>query len=1366
MPIKSTKASHPAPATAKKKLGHHNLHQVFDAAKKTVAVHSKLCIQLLKIYHKVEFNEFFSEFVDLLKLCLVVGEKHPQVERCLSFVASFATCDKRIKDDKTAKKLKDDENLDEFPEETDQGKEILDAQGVMEEMEENEDVDEFLIKIFQFLLNIHEARSAAVRYRVCQLINRVLNSMSKSASLDDDLFNTIYDTMLERLMDKKPAVRVQAIHALYRLQDPSNKDCPVIKAYRYHLSIAAYHYHLSIAAYRYHLSIAAYRYHLSMDPASEVRRAALCCTGINFHTLPDVLQRTRDKNNLVRRQAYVVLAQKVHIRSLQISQRVRLLSEGLNDRSDLVRVAVQKTLLNSWLRFVNGSILDLLTCLDVEASTKVAELALDSLFQDVPAATLVQAFDMLDGNKLVQLDKLKPESALYWKTLAKHLKKEGADEELDFILPDLTVFCTYTETFALHSEPVEDKPLESDEDKHAAALRHLERQFVLQQLVSITAYYDLADEVGRRSLVEMVRRLLVCRDLTEASIAALVEAFGRLCRPASRVQQLAEIISDVREVPNDSVEAAAVADTSPRRRQASSQPPTPAPISEDEARAVKIKAAKVRVELNEVREALEDCVRSLDLDHAQELKLRLTVLQEQHELLQQELTTPLPALQPNKQAEPDGDESRRCADDEGEEQQQQQEMPALQEEDAPTLSHCLTIVCEMLRSPDINTLSPTLHSLHDNLLLPCLKNQWRCIVFPHEHGGAGWMQYVMLDIAGLLQDAVVREMSVRALSLFCIISKDLAHKHLPLLIQISQVDTEVVQVAAVQAVFDVLLLHGMLHLTDQPHQLSHASNDADSLISLLSKRLENDEGEVRSAVVLGLCKLLDASRLHCPKLLSQLVLLWYNPLTEKDTRLRQMLGSFFPVYASRGGLHQETLSASLLMTVRVLLDASPQSSHGDVDIDDVCSFFLSITSPAIVAKDAQSQGEVTNVHDSLVFTLCGEILAYPNSSLALHLSRALRLLSLTPNNFINLSQVHSLVSKLLKRVRGNRSLTMPLEKLMATVMELLKRAPAPMQDSAEPNLTTESSLWLSGADEFSTIMDKTAEGTFARRKKLYSNDNPSELLSSEAESEVGGMESGKVKPRISSDSAPTCLNASGKDENSSSVSRYEDDNPAACDQEVQISGERDTTDIPEEQLLSSTVRSSVTITVDSAAGGHSTAEAADDSAADDATLVSGTDKIEDTSTRSSIPAPIKKHRMTRTMTPATSDHRSSLAASRRSRRAAVRTSGADASTDEEAPQPLSSGTRRGVAGLPSASTQRTTDCRSSRGKSLHCVESNSSSNSASPPRPATKRRRGSTVTMSPSSANTPSPTSSIISTRSTRSSTAASDCSSRRSVRS
>lgn len=48
-------------------------------------------------------------------------------------------------------------------------------------------------------------------------------------------------------------------------------------------------------------NIAAYRYHLSMDPNPDVRRTVLNNIAISFQTLPDLLERTRDVRDIVRR---------------------------------------------------------------------------------------------------------------------------------------------------------------------------------------------------------------------------------------------------------------------------------------------------------------------------------------------------------------------------------------------------------------------------------------------------------------------------------------------------------------------------------------------------------------------------------------------------------------------------------------------------------------------------------------------------------------------------------------------------------------------------------------------------------------------------------------------------------------------------------------------------------------------------------------------------------------------------------------------------------------------------------------------------------------------------------------------------------
>jgi len=55
--------------------------------------------------------------------------------------------------------------------------------------------------------------------------------------------------------------------------------------------------------------------------------------------------------------------------------------------------------------------------------------------------------------------------------------------------------------------------------------------------------------------------------------------------------------------------------------------------------------------------------------------------------------------------------------------------------------------------------------------------------------------------------------------------------------------------------------------------------------------------ELRAEAAEGIAKLMFSGRLVSAKFLSRLVLLWYNPVTEEDTRLRHCLGVFFPLFA-------------------------------------------------------------------------------------------------------------------------------------------------------------------------------------------------------------------------------------------------------------------------------------------------------------------------------------------------------------------------------------------------------------------------------------------------------------------------------------
>jgi len=74
----------------------------------------------------------------------------------------------------------------------------------------------------------HKARDKAVRFRVCQLINRLFQNLGDDAAIDDSLYEEVYSAMQIRLRDKFPVVRLHAVLALARLQDPSDPNCPIV----------------------------------------------------------------------------------------------------------------------------------------------------------------------------------------------------------------------------------------------------------------------------------------------------------------------------------------------------------------------------------------------------------------------------------------------------------------------------------------------------------------------------------------------------------------------------------------------------------------------------------------------------------------------------------------------------------------------------------------------------------------------------------------------------------------------------------------------------------------------------------------------------------------------------------------------------------------------------------------------------------------------------------------------------------------------------------------------------------------------------------------------------------------------------------
>ena len=113
--------------------------------------------------------------------------------------------------------------------------------------------------------------------------------------------------------------------------------------------------------------------------------------------------RTQDVTESVRKLAYRILAEKVNIRSMSIAQRMQLLSNGLNDRSDSIKELSTQELLGGWLKSFDQDIIQLLKCLDVEGCTEVAELAVKAVLKGNDQCVHIQCTWASSSSQLINV---------------------------------------------------------------------------------------------------------------------------------------------------------------------------------------------------------------------------------------------------------------------------------------------------------------------------------------------------------------------------------------------------------------------------------------------------------------------------------------------------------------------------------------------------------------------------------------------------------------------------------------------------------------------------------------------------------------------------------------------------------------------------------------------------------------------------------------------------------------------------------------------------------------------------------------------------------------------------------------------------
>uniref|UniRef100_A0A673CC08 Non-SMC condensin I complex, subunit G n=1 Tax=Sphaeramia orbicularis TaxID=375764 RepID=A0A673CC08_9TELE len=785
--------------------------------------------------------------------------------------------------------------------------------------------------------------------------------MAENAQIDDDLFDRIHQAMLVRVTDKFPNVRIQAALAMTRLQQPKDPDCPTINAFMLILE---------------------------NDSNAEVRRAVLSCIAMSPLTLPKVLKRTRDIKENVRKLAYQVLADRVHIKALTIAQRVGLLQQGLHDTSGNVPKAIIKEvvcsrLLPAWLGRLEGGAIELLHRLDVENCAQTALDTLKAIFKGTPPEELLQNRVQLDNRKVIPEDSLTCENVLYWRALCEFIKAKGDDGEemLEQVLPDVATYADYLFGY------LKAVPVLSEEQR--ANFNQLElvmtKEFISQQLIHLIGCLDTNEEGSRKRMLAVLQEMLALPQTPFSLVSLLTEKLLTLISDdQKRIQTVAEIISDVRE---PIMEVNQPVDENKRRRQ---------------------QLAEVKVHILETKQALEDCISTQEFNRAAELKDSISELENRRNQIIQEIA-----------------ESNQPVDKE----------MCSEKNDPETLLRCLTMCAELLKQMNIKSrIGPTISALMSSLILPSIANA---------HPG-------------------VRNMAVVCLGTCTLHSKDLGKTHMVLLLQV-MLDTYIldevkIRISALRAIIDLLLLFGFELLSDTaatqtapPSQSpdrqeedapSAEKGDASegttqSVLVMLSEFLDSEVSDLRTEAAEGLSKLMYTGRISSAKIFSRLTLLWYNPVTEDDTRLRHCLGVFFQLYACESRAHQEVVEESFLPTVRTLMNAPATSPLAEVDINNVVELLVELTRPTTLIKPSTNTEEVC-VHDYLAVRMCGEMLKDPTAPEVRLYAKTLSNLELSRDETVR-KDLQTLMQELVQVVK-DRVCLRALEKMLLQLVDSREQA--------------------------------------------------------------------------------------------------------------------------------------------------------------------------------------------------------------------------------------------------------------------------------------------------------------------------------------
>lgn len=519
--------------------------RIFNQAQQSLANHHKNCAALYKLHNQVisiygspkntsvcDARELIFEetFLSMIGRVLVIKKGPASADQVVRFIGAYA----------------------EY---------IINKEGIHAN-EGDSSCMRFIARVLQWLLGGFTAKDKTVRYRCISIVAELVARLN---IFDEETYGKLRDHLIDRTCDRESVIRCCAVVALSRLVDSED----ISEFFNDRSSII----HVLLDS-------------LCSDPSAEVRHTALLCTPLTPRTLPILLTRSQDVDPSVRKalisQVLSTMPKPVkpvhgaqdpatrdavHPRQLTLTQRERMVHDGLGDREDAVRTAARRMVIG-WFDVVVESI-DKQDAMEMLVQfLKLFDLASpegNSIATDAMKALMSMRADI--KRKIAFPDafwtKLSSEACFAARVYVEYCREREDEAGIDASrLPVVTTLAYFLQEACnslldaiedleeaqllaeSHTHAIEEKEDDLDSKEDAVA----EHTLVVNEMLRLVSLCDYSDEIGRKKLFAVAREMLAHELMPEDLLEPCMEILA-LTGAGERelIRIVVEIVADLRD---------------------------------------------------------------------------------------------------------------------------------------------------------------------------------------------------------------------------------------------------------------------------------------------------------------------------------------------------------------------------------------------------------------------------------------------------------------------------------------------------------------------------------------------------------------------------------------------------------------------------------------------------------------------------------------------------------------------------------------------------------------------------------------------------------------------------------------------------